>query len=342
MSRTLPKPEASTGDGLIKLIARRALGWAVMIVIATNVTFFLASVFLDPRSNFREARPKPSELRIDNALAPYGLDPRVPLIARWWHWLTGVVLHFDWGFSPTGGSVNAEIGYRVIVSGQLVLLATVLSVVLGVGLGVVSAIRQYRITDRVLQGISIVLFNMPTAVAALLLVIAAIGVNNAVGHRVFFVTDSSSPEVAGLLPTVLDRLAHLVLPTISLTLLGYVGYHLTQRTLLLDTINADFVRTARATGLTHGQAVRKHALRAALIPTATSVAFSIPAIFTGAVITESVFGWHGMGEYFSLTLAKNDVHGVVAVAAFGALMTAIGAILADVATAVLDPRVRLS
>ena len=312
-----------------------------MIIIATNATYLLASLFLDPRSNYRETRPVPPEAQIDNALAQYNLDPRVPLISRWWHWLQDIVLHWNWGQSPTGNSVNAEVGYRILISGQLVLLATLLSVVVGVGLGVVSAIRQYRITDRVLQAISIILFNMPTVVAALLLVFGAIKINDSVGHRIFFVTGSSSPDVTGFLPSLVDRAAHLLLPTVSLTVLGYVGYHLTQRALLLDTINADFVRTARATGLTHAQAVRRHALRASLIPTATSVAFSIPAIFTGAVLTESIFGWHGMGEYFSLTLNKNDVHGVVAVAAFGALMTAIGAILADIATALLDPRVRM-
>jgi peptide/nickel transport system permease protein len=327
---------------MLKLILRRAAGWLALIVVAANVTYFLASFFLDPRSNYRDTRPTPSEEQIDNALAPYGLDPRVPLVGRWWYWLKNVALHFDWGRSPTGGDVNAEIAYRVVVSAELVLLATLLSVVVGVGLGVVSAIHQYSFVDRALQALSVLLYNLPTVVMALLLVFAAILVNQAAGRTVFFVTGSESPQVIGLIPTVLDRLAHLALPTASLTLLGYVGYHLTQRSLLLDTINADFVRTARATGLTYGQAVRRHALRASLIPTATSVAFSIPGIFTGAVITESIFGWHGMGEYFSLTLAKNDVNGVVAVAAFGALMTAIGAILADIATALLDPRTRLS
>lgn len=326
---------------MVKLILKRIISWAAMIVIATNVTYFLADVFLDPRSNYRETRPVPTEAHIDQALAPYNLDPRVPVLVRWWHWFSRIVLHFDWGRSPTGGSVNAEIGYRALTSAELVLAATVLSVVIGVGLGVVSALRQYRPTDRILQGVSVVLYNVPTVVAALLLVFGAIKVNDSVGHRIFFVTGSSSPDVTGFLPTLGDTLAHLLLPTITLTLLGYVGYHLTQRSLLLDTINADFVRTARATGLTRAQAVRRHALRASLIPTATSVAFSIPGIFTGAVLTESIFGWHGMGEYFTLTLNNNDVHGVVAVAAFGALMTAIGAILADVATAFLDPRVRL-
>ncbi|WP_296137446.1 ABC transporter permease [uncultured Tessaracoccus sp.] len=327
---------------MTSLILRRLAGWTAMIVIATNATYLLASLFLDPRSNYRETRPVPSEERIADALAPYNLDPRVPLWERWWTWLKGVVLHFDWGRSPTGNVVNAEIGHRALTSAQLVLLATVLSVVIGVGLGVVSALNQYRVVDRVLQGLSIILLNVPTVVAALLLVLAAIGLNDAVGTRVLFVTGDSSPEVSGFWATLGDRLAHLALPTISLTLLGYVGHHLLQRSLLLDTIESDFVRTARATGLTRAQAVRRHALRASLIPTATNVAFSIPAIFTGAVLTESIFGWHGMGEYFTQTLGRNDVHGVVAVAAFGALMTAIGAILADVATAFLDPRVRLA
>ncbi|WP_130866506.1 ABC transporter permease [Acidipropionibacterium timonense] len=326
---------------MVRLILRRIASWFVMIVVATNVTYLLASWFLDPRSNYRDTRPAPTEARIDQALAPYNLDPTVPLAVRWWHWITGIVTRWDWGSSPTGSSVNAEIGYRALTSAELVLLASVLSVVIGVALGVVSALHQYRPSDRILQAMSVVLYNVPTVVAALLLVLGAIRINDAVGHRVFFVTGDSSPDVTGFLPTLGDRVAHLILPTICLTILGYVGYHLTQRSLLLDTINADFVRTARATGLTRSQAVRRHALRASLIPTATSVAFSIPAIFTGAVLTESIFGWHGMGEYFSVTLNRNDVHGVVAVAAFGALMTAIGAILADIATAFLDPRVRL-
>ena len=98
----------------------------------------------------------------------------------------------------------------------------------------------------------------------------------------------------------------------------------------------------QAKGLTREQAVRRHALRTSLIPVATSVAFAIPALFTGAVITETIFAWQGMGQYLVQTIAKNDVHGAVAVAVFGAAMTAVGAILADVAVVALDPRVRLS
>lgn len=327
---------------MIRFVAKRLLGWLAMIFIATNVTYFLASFFLDPRSNYAQQRPVPTQEHIDQALAAYHLDPRDPVTSRWWHWLTSVVTHFDWGQSPTGGSVNSDVSYRILISGQLVLGGTILSVIIGVALGVYSASRQYKFVDRLSQGVSIVLLNVPTVVAALALVYGAVWINQRVGHRIFYVSGSSSPDVTGVLPSFFDRLNHLVLPTISLTLLGYVGYHLTQRSLLLDNINADYVRTARATGLTRAQAVRRHALRASLIPTATSVAFTVPAVFTGAIITESIFGWHGMGEYFTLTITRNDVNGVVAVAAFGAVMTAIGAILADIATVLLDPRVRMS
>ncbi len=313
-----------------------------MIVVATNVTYFLAAWFLDPRSNYQGLRPVRTMDQIDRALAPYDLDPRVPLVDRWWHWLTSVVLHFDWGKSPVGASVNSEIGFRVLVSGQLVTAATVLSVVIGVALSVFTASRQYGWWDRITQLVSVLLFNIPTAVAALAVVFVGVWLNQRLGLRFLYVAGEKSPTVAGWWPTVADRLQHLILPTASLTLLGYVGYHLTQRSLLLDSINSDFVRTARATGLTRAQAIRRHALRASLIPTATSVAFSIPAVFTGAVITETIFGWNGMGQYFIQTISKNDVHGTVAVAAFGAAMTAVGAILADIAVVLLDPRVRVS
>ncbi|MEY2242135.1 ABC transporter permease [Streptomyces sp. BF23-18] len=327
---------------MVRHVTRKALGWLLMIVVATNATYFLASWFLDPRSNFKELRPVRSEAQIDRALAPYNLDPRVPLVDRWWDWFTSVALHFDWGRSPTGVSVNEEVGYRSLVSAELVVIATVLSVVIGVALGVYTASRQYGLADRISQAVSIAVFNVPTSVAALAVVFVAIWLNQHAGLHFLYVAGENSPDVEGLLATIGDRLLHLILPTLTLTLMGYVGYHLTQRSLLLDTINADFVRTAQATGLTRAQAVRRHALRSALIPTAASVAFSVPAIFTGAVITETVFGWNGMGRYFIQTISKNDVHGTVATAAFAAALTAVGAILADIATVFLDPRVRVS
>jgi peptide/nickel transport system permease protein len=326
---------------VVRYVLRRTVGWLAMIVVATNATFFLASAYLDPRSNYRQLRPVRTEEQISRALRPYGLDPQQPVLSRWWHWFRDVLLHFDWGRSPTGVPVNSEVAYRVVVSGQLVTAGIVLSVLVGVGLGVYTASRQYGVTDRVSQTVSVVFYNVPTAVGALGLVLFAVWLNQRAGGTVLHVAGASTPGVDGSWHRVTDRLDHLILPTVNLLLLNYAGWHFIQRALLLDTINADYVRTARATGLTRAQAIRRHALRTSLIPTATQVAFTVPLVLTGAIITETVFGWEGMGRYFTKTIHENDVHGVVAVAAFGAALTAVGAVLADIATVLLDPRVRV-
>lgn len=313
-----------------------------MIVVATNLTYFLANLFLDPRANYLQLRPPRTPEQIARSLAQYHLDPNTPLLQRWWDWISGIVLRWDWGYSPIGESVNTQIAFRIGVSAQLVVFSLILSTSIGIALGVYTASRQYRFADRFHQGLSIITLNIPIVVASLVVVLLAIVLNQSLGSTLLYVAGAQSPTISGFWPTVVDRIQHLVLPTISLTMISYAGYHLLQRSLLLDNINSDYVRMARAKGLTRQVAIRRHGLRTSLIPVATSIAFAIPALFTGAVLTETIFAWPGMGQYFIQTIIKNDVHGAVAVAAFGALMTAVGAILADIAVVVLDPRVRVT
>lgn len=313
-----------------------------MIIVATNLTYVLAWSFLDPRSNFVGRRPPATEEQIVNQLLPRGLSDTVPFYERWWEWFSSILFRWDWGTSPVGQSVNEQVSYRMWVSAELVLGATILATILGIGLGVFTASRQYRLADRIGQATSVITMNVPIVVAGFAVVMLAISLNTAVGSRVFFVTGSSSQGVTGFLPVLVDTLQHLTLPTIALVLVQYASLHFLQRSLLLDNINADYVRTARAKGLTKQQAIRKHALRTSLIPVATQVAFTIPTVFTGAVITEKIFGWNGMGSYFLDTIANNDIHGTVAIAAFGAVLTAVGALLADVSVVILDPRVRVN
>lgn len=327
---------------MIRYLVRRLLGWLLMIVVATNITYFLAWGYLDPKSNYVGRRPPLSPEQIDQQLLPRNLSDSVPLSERWWNWITDIVLRWDWGVSPVGQVVNEQVAYRMWISAQLVLGATIITTILGVALGVYTASRQYKLADRVGQATSIITMNINIVVAALGIVLLAIYFNDWVGTRVFYVTGSSSRGVSGFFPVLIDSLQHLVLPTMALVLIGYAGIHFLQRSLLLDNIKADYVRTARAKGLTKQQAIRRHALRTSLIPVATQVAFTIPTVFTGAVLTETIFAWNGMGRYFIETIGNNDIHGTVAIAAFGALLTAIGALLADIAVVALDPRVRVS
>jgi len=322
---------------------RRAASWFVMVFLATNMTYFLANIFLDPRANYLGRRPPLPESQIIAALEPMNLSPEEPILSRWWTWLTNILFHWDWGQGFYGtGNVNAEISHRMWVSAELVLGATVLSVVIGVAIGVYTASRQYQRADRLWQGISVVAMNTHTVVASLVLVLAAIKINSLAGTQVFFVTGGADDTITGFFPALLNLLQRLTLPTISLVFISYASYHMTQRSLLLDNIEMDYVRTARAKGLTRHAAIRKHALRTSIIPVATSVAFSVPGVFTGAVMTENIYAWHGMGEYLVQTISRNDIHGVVATAAFTAVLTAIGAILSDIFVVALDPRVRVS
>lgn len=327
---------------MIAYVAKRVASWAILVFVATNLAFFLASAFLDPRSNYAARRPPLPDAVIDTTLSSYNLNDKTPILERWWNWLSGILFHWDWGSTPVGTSVNDQVAFRIWSSVQLVAGATVIATVLGISVGVFTALRQYRAADRAWQLVSIVMINIPVAVAGLAVVLLGIAINQRTGDTVFYVSGASSIDVHGFWPVLLDRVQHLILPTITLVVVQYAGLHFLQRSLLLDTIDADFVRTARAKGLTRGQAVRRHALRTAIIPVAVGVAFAVPAVFTGAVITETIFAWEGMGRYFVTSINTNDIYGAVAVAAFGALATAIGAILADVVVVYLDPRVRVA
>jgi peptide/nickel transport system permease protein len=244
--------------------------------------------------------------------------------------------------SPVGASVNEQIGYRVWVSAQLMLGATILAFVIGVAIAVYAASRQYRPGDRVVWFISMIGLNSPIVVVALAVVFVAIRINRAIGSTFFFVTGASSVGVTGFWNVALDKVQHLLLPSLCLIIITFATYSLTQRSILLDNISADYVRLARAKGLTKAVAIRRHALRTSMIPVMVQFAYSLPAVFTGAALTETIFAWNGMGRYLVDTINKNDIHGAVAVAAFAYVVTAVGAMLSDLFVVFLDPRVRVS
>ncbi|MFD0705596.1 ABC transporter permease [Alloscardovia venturai] len=327
---------------MIKYIVKRIANYIVMLFVAISLTYFLASAFLNPRSTYMERHPRPPMASIENALTLANVNDKTPVIQRYFTWLKNIVFHWNWGLAPDKSSVNAALAPRIAASLQLVIIATILGILIGVSLGVYTAIKQYKWQDRVLSSIGSFFLTLPTTVLALAVVFAAIYFNAGVGSRVFFVTGLHSYDGTNPLKWLLDFLQHLILPTIVLAIPTIVGYQFPQRTYLLDTMNADYVRTARAKGLTLNKAIRKHALRTSLIPTAQSVAFSIAGVFTGATLTETIFAVNGLGRYFVTTLSNQDINGSVAIAAFSGVCTLAGALLADIFAAWIDPRIRLS
>lgn len=327
---------------MIKYIIKRIVNYIVMLFVAVSMTYFLASAFMSPRSNYMSRHPIPPEASIDFALTSANVNDKTPVIQRYFIWLKNIFTQWNWGLAPDQSPVGPQIAARAASSVQLVTLATILGILLGVSIGVYTAIRQYQWQDRVLNSVATFLLVIPAAVMALLVVLAAIQINTASGARIFYVTGLHSYQGSNPWLYLVDTLQHLILPTISMTIPGAVGYHLTQRTYLLDTINADYVRTARAKGLTLNKAIRRHALRTSLIPTAQSVAFSIASVFTGAVISESIYAVNGLGKYFVTAITMNDINGSVAIAAFSGVCTLVGALLADLFSVWLDPRIKLS
>jgi peptide/nickel transport system permease protein len=176
-----------------------------------------------------------------------------------------------------------------------------------------------------------------------LLILSALGVNSVLGVQLFEYTGETSPDaIGGAWNRFVDRLQHLVLPTLTLALGAIAIYSRYQRNAMLDVLGQDFIRTARAKGLTRRRALFKHGLRTALIPMATLFAYGIAGLVTGAVFTEKIFGWHGMGEWVVTGINTQDTNITTAITVFAAITILLAGLLSDIIYAALDPRVRVA
>ena len=319
---------------MLPYLARRIANYAVLLFIATSLAYLLASASLDPSNLWNREDPTLNWTAINANLVDYNISADLPVWDRYVTWLRGVVTSWDWGVTPKGEVVNDLIGVKIGVSVRLVFLGAAIGITGGVALGAWTATRQYKFSDRAVTLLSMLIISTPAMVLAILLQVVAVQINRQTGYQIF--------EFTGEGEGLAGRLQHLVLPTLSMSLGAVAAYSRYQRNLMLDTLGADYVRTARAKGLVKRQAVTRHALRTALFPMATYFAFALAGLFTGAAITERVYAWHGMGEYSIDSISQYDINGVTAVVAFSGLCTLTGALLSDVFVAIVDPRVRVS
>ena len=325
-----------------RFLLRRLANYLVLILVATTLAYFVASIALNPRSRYEGRNPPPPQAVVEQQLSDYGVNDKDPLIERYVHWMDGV-LHGDFGKTVTGGSINDELGSRALVSLRLLLLGSIIGAVLGVLVGVVSAIKQYRFTDRFFTGFSFFFIATPVFFTAVLLKFGALQVNDAAGSTLLYYTGYETPGFdAGFWGTVKDQVGHLILPTLSIALGSIAFFSRYQRNAMLDVMNSDFLRTAQAKGLTRRRALYKHGLRTALIPMATLLAYSFGTLVVGATFTEKIFAWHGMGEWLVDSITRNDINVTATVCLFTAIFVLLSGFLSDVVYAVLDPRVRVS
>ena len=325
---------------MTRFLTRRLLNYVVLLGVVSFLTFALTSLTFNPLDSLLERNPRPPQSVIDAKAAELDLDKPIPI--RYANWVSGAV-RGDFGTTVGGQPVSDELWRRIGVSLRLVLIGSVLGTVVGVVVGAWGAIRQYRLSDRVVTVLSLLILSAPTFVIANLLILGALKVNTVLGVQVFEYTGETSPDaIGGTWNRLVDRLQHLILPTFTLALASIAGFSRYQRNAMLDVLGQDFIRTARAKGLTRRQALFKHGLRTALIPMATLFAYSVGGLFTGAVFVEQIFGWHGVGEWVIQGVASQDTNIVVAIVMFFGVVILLAGLLSDVIYAVLDPRVRVS
>jgi glutathione transport system permease protein len=327
---------------MVKFLLQRVAYVAVLVLIATSTTYFLAAKALNPRSNFEGRNPPPPPAVIDAQLDALNLNDKTPVVERFARWSDGV-LHGNLGATIDGDSVNVEMRRRVGVSLRLLLIGSLLGSLSGIAAGAYAAVKQYGPSDHGMTLVSFVILSVPTVVLAVVLANAGASFNGAIGARLVYNTGEYTPGLgAWTAAGVLDRLQHLILPSLVLILQGFAFYSRYQRNSMLDVLGSDFVRTARAKGLPRPQALIRHALRTALIPMGTFFAYEFALIFIGSIFVEKIFSWHGMGEWFVQSIQKNDVNATAAIGMFVAVLVLAAGFLSDVATVILDPRIRRS
>ncbi len=313
----------------------RRLVQAIPIIIGISVISF-AIVYLTPGSPIDKFRsPRVSPETIQNLIHLYGLDQPLPVqFANWFtKFWTFPFDHLAWGYSFTDGlPVRDKIFARIPGTLWLTGVSLIVTVVLAIPIGILQAVRQYRWSDKIITTFETIGYAMPTFWLGLIL------------KQTFSVQLNLFPlfgqYTLGKQGDLLDMLWHLVLPVTTLTVISVAGWSRYMRASMLEVLRQDYIRTARSKGLAGGRVIFKHALRNALIPIVTLLGLTVPTLLSGAAITETVFSWPGLGWLGVQSVTDRDYPVVLAVTMIGGVMVILGNLLADVAYAIVDPRIK--
>jgi peptide/nickel transport system permease protein len=311
---------------------RRTMQMGVLLVLISMLVFGLLQ--LAPGGPFDRllADPKVSPADIDRLNKLIGLDK--PLYERYALWVWNA-LRFDWGSSwqvSYGQPVGKVIMDRFPLTIQLMGISTLLSMVIALPIGIYSAVRKYSLADYFVTAGSFFGISMPTFWFGLMLMIVF-----AVNLKVLPTTGVSTP---GFENDFFDRIKHLVMPVAVLTLLNVAHWSRYMRSSMLEVLSLDYLRTARSKGLAEGAVILRHGVRNALIPLITIFGLDIPVLFAGAIVTETIFSWPGMGRLFIQSINASDWPIAQAIIMFTAFLVIVGNLFADTMYAVVDPRIR--
>jgi peptide/nickel transport system permease protein len=317
----------------------RRLIQAIPILLGIAIISFII-VHVAPGSPIDKYRtPRVSPEQLQNLIRMYGLDKSLPEQFFSWifnflqPWQTdGAGNHVAWGFSfSTGAPVWDRITERIPATMLLMGTALASTVVIAIPIGVLAAVKQYSLADKVITVFATIGYAVPSYWLGLMLIYTfAINLNlfPLFGMHSLGKTDP------------LDVGWHMILPVASLTIQQVAGWSRYMRSSMLEVMRQDYIRTARAKGLSSGQVIRKHALRNALIPIVTLLGLTIPTLLSGAIITEAIFSWPGLGNLGYTSVIDRDYPVVLAFVMMGGFMVIVGNLIADILYAVVDPRIK--
>ncbi len=316
---------------MLKYAIRRLLLSLPVLLAITIIIFALVELAPgDVVDYFRSSEAQMTEEGAAQLRARFGLDQ--PLPVRYVNWL-GNVLQGDLGYRFVDGRPVADvIAQRLGPTTMLVGAALFIGIVVGVPLGVFTALRQYSIWDFFLTGVSFLGISMPAFIAGIFgLYLFAIKLN-------IFPTGGIRPVDRA--PTLFDTLYYLALPASILGLQYIAQYMRYTRFSMLEVIRSDYVTTARAKGLGERAVTWRHIVRNAILPVVTVVGFSVPGLVVGAVFTETIFSWPGMGTLYLDAVRGRDVPTLMGMNLVIAIAVLVVNIITDLTYAYVDPRIR--
>ena len=315
---------------MIRIVVQRASQGALVLLLVSAITFFLVNAAPGgPSSLMRMDVTAEQREALSRRL---GLDQ--PLPVRYGQWLAGS-LRGDLGISMTSNEpVGQRIGQRLPATLVLAGVSLGLSIVLGIPMGVLAALRRNRLPDFLVALVSVLGVSVPAFWLGIMLILTfSVNLNW---------LPSSGIVSSGGEGELLDRVQHLIMPALvlSTTVLPYVVRF--TRSALLEVLGQDYVRTATAKGLARVQVVYGHALRNALVPVVSIIGTLVPRLVGGAVITEAVFGWPGMGRLAVEAASGRDYPLIVGITVVVSAVVVLSSLIVDLAYTWLDPRIRLA
>lgn len=320
---------------LVYVIRRLLQVIPTLFVISLILFGLLALKPGDPIDEMRRGNPGFTQEDYDRLREFYGLDK--PWYVQYCRWV-GRALHGDFGISRQFGRPAAAYIFRyrlpntVMLSGFSLLLAVLISV----PAGTISAIRQHTVFDYSITVVNFIGVSIPIFWLGIMLIYVF-----AVRFRGFLPAGGmASPGVVGAWPVFVDRLRHLILPVVALSSLQLAQWTRFMRSSMLEVIKLDYIVTARAKGLSEKAVIFRHALRNSTLPLITLIGLNVPLLFSGAILTEIVFSWPGMGRAIFDAILVNDFNVAMVSLMFISLLVLAFNLLADLAYALADPRVR--